>query len=157
MQRRHFLSASAATLGSITSFASLGITGSARAAGIAHAEIVVIGGGYGGATAAKYLSLFSNRQARVTLIEPDDKFVSCPLSNLIVGGSQSLGDLTRSYDELTKQYGIKRIRDYASSIDPVKKTIKLKSGHVLRYDKLVLSPGVSMIWESVQGLTQANA
>ena len=157
MQRRHFLNASAASLGSAMSLASFGASGQARAAGLTRAEVVVIGGGYGGATAAKYLRLFSNHNVRVTLIEPDDQFVSCPLSNLVVGGSRSLAELTRSYDELSKRHDVKRIKDRASVIDPVKKTITLGSGSVLRYDKLVLSPGVSMIWDSIQGLAQANA
>ena len=157
MQRRHFLNASAASLGSALSLASFGASGQARAAGLTRAEVVVIGGGYGGATAAKYLRLFSNHNVRVTLIEPDDQFVSCPLSNLVVGGSRSLAELTRSYDELSKRHDVKRIKDRASVIDPVKKTITLGSGSVLRYDKLVLSPGVSMIWDSIQGLAQANA
>lgn len=124
---------------------------------ISKAEIIVVGGGYGGATTAKYLRLFSNNKARVTLIEPDSQFISCPLSNLVVGGSQSLSDLTRPYDMLAKQYGVKVVKDWVSNIDGHTKTIQLKSGRVLRYDKLVLSPGVSLMMDSIEGLANANS
>lgn len=65
------------------------------------AKVVVIGGGYGGATAAKYVRLLSDQRIDVVLIEPQASFVSCPISNLVVGGTQTLGDLTTSYDALT--------------------------------------------------------
>jgi len=124
---------------------------------ISKAEIIVVGGGYGGATTAKYLRLFSNNKARVTLIEPDSQFISCPLSNLVVGGSQSLSDLTRPYDTLAKRYGVKIVKDWVSNIDGNTKTLQLKSGKVLRYDKLVLSPGVSLMMDSIEGLATANS
>ena len=85
MDRRYFLG----TLGALAAYPSIG-----SAASLHKAEIVVVGGGYGGATAAKYLRLFSNYTAKVTLIEPNAQFISCPLSNLVVGGSRSIGDLT---------------------------------------------------------------
>ncbi len=150
MDRRHFIGNSAAVLGLLTGF-----SGQAQA-NLSKAEILVIGGGYGGATAAKYLRLFSNNTARVTLIEPNPTFISCPLSNLVVGGSRSLSELTSSYDNLRKRHGINIIQDSASSIDPDKKTVKLSSGKILRYDKVVVSPGVTLIMDSIEGLAQAN-
>ena len=150
MDRRHFIGHSAAALGLLAGF-----SGHARA-NLQKAEILVIGGGYGGATAAKYLRLFSNNTAKVTLIEPNPTFISCPLSNLVVGGSRTLADLTSSYDNLSKRHGIKIIKDSVASIDADKKTVKLASGKTLRYDKVVVSPGITLMMNSIEGLAQAN-
>jgi len=150
MDRRHFLGQSTAALGLLAGF-----SGQAKA-NLQKAEILVIGGGYGGATAAKYLRLFSNNTAKVTLIEPNASFVSCPLSNLVVGGSRSLADITSPYDNLSKRHGVKIIQDSVTGIDPDKKTVKLASGKTLSYDKVIVSPGVSLLMNSIEGLTQAN-
>jgi NADPH-dependent 2,4-dienoyl-CoA reductase/sulfur reductase-like enzyme len=150
MDRRHFIGQSAAALGLVTGFST-----QARA-NLQKAEILVIGGGYGGATAAKYLRLFSNNTARVTLIEPNPSFISCPMSNLVVGGSRTLSELTTSYSNLSKRHGIKMIQDSVVSIDPTQKTVKLASGKSLRYDKAVVSPGVTLMTNTIEGLAEAN-
>jgi NADPH-dependent 2,4-dienoyl-CoA reductase/sulfur reductase-like enzyme len=150
MDRRHFIGQSAAALGLLA-----GLSSQARA-NLPKAEILVIGGGYGGATAAKYLRLFSNGTARVTLIEPNASFVSCPMSNLVVGGSRNLAEITSPYDTLSKRHGIKIIQDSVGTIDSDKKTVKLASGKTLRYDKLVVSPGVTLNMNTIEGLAQAN-
>jgi len=150
MDRRHFIGQSAAAIGLLA-----GLSTQARA-NLPKAEILVIGGGYGGATAAKYLRLFSNNTARVTLIEPNTAFISCPMSNLVIGGSRNLAEITSPYDTLSKRHGIKIIQDSVSNIDPEKKIVKLASGKTLRYDKLIVSPGVSLNMNSVEGLAQAN-
>jgi NADPH-dependent 2,4-dienoyl-CoA reductase/sulfur reductase-like enzyme len=150
MDRRHFIGQSAAALGLVTGFST-----QARA-NLQKAEILVIGGGYGGATAAKYLRLFSNNTARVTLIEPNPSFISCPMSNLVIGGSRNLSELTTSYSNLSKRHGIKMIQDSVASIDADKKTVKLASGKTLRYDKVVVSPGVTLMTNTVEGLAEAN-
>jgi len=150
MDRRKFLSQSAASLGVLAGFSSQ------AQASLEKAQIVVIGGGYGGATAAKYVRLFSNNTARVTLIEPNPAFISCPLSNLVVGGTRTLSELTTSYDSLRTRHGITVIQDSVMSIDPDKKTLRLRSGKFLRYDKAIVSPGVSLIMSSIEGLAQAN-
>ncbi|QWD74873.1 FAD-dependent oxidoreductase [Polynucleobacter sp. TSB-Sco08W16] len=150
MDRRYFIGQSAAALGLLAGF-----SGQARA-NLQKAEILVIGGGYGGATAAKYLRLFSNNTAKVTLIEPNTSFISCPLSNLVVGGSRTLAELTSPYDGLSKRHGVKIIQDSVTSIDPDKKVVKLSSGKILPYDKVIVSPGVSLLMNSIEGLSQAN-
>ena len=150
MDRRHFIGQSAAALGMLAGF-----SGQARA-NLQKAEILVIGGGYGGATAAKYLRLFSNNTAKVTLIEPNASFISCPMSNLVIGGSRTLADLTSPYDNLSKRHGIKIIQESVTSIDPDKKVVKLSSGKTLRYDKVIVSPGISLLMNSIEGLAQAN-
>jgi NADPH-dependent 2,4-dienoyl-CoA reductase/sulfur reductase-like enzyme len=123
----------------------------------AKAQVVVIGGGYGGATAAKYVRLFSDHKINVLLIEPNAQFISCPMSNLVIGGSKSLADLTTSYDALSSKHGVTVVRDKATAIDPQKKTVTLQNGGSISYDKLVLSPGVDMVFDSIEGLQAANA
>lgn len=150
MDRRHFIGQSAAALGLLAGF-----TGQARA-NLQKAEIIVVGGGYGGATAAKYIRLFSNNTARVTLIEPNASFISCPLSNLVVGGSRNISEITSPYDTLSTKHGVKVMKDSVVSIDPDKKVMKLASGKTLRYDKAVVSPGISLNMNSIEGLAQAN-
>jgi NADPH-dependent 2,4-dienoyl-CoA reductase/sulfur reductase-like enzyme len=82
--------------------------------------------------------------------------MSCPLSNLVVGGSRTLSELTTPYDNLQKRHGIRLVKDLVTSIDGAKKTLKLASGTNINYDKLVLSPGISMMMDQVEGLAQAN-
>jgi len=147
MDRRLFLQASAAL--------ALG-TSSINAHAMRGAKVVVIGGGYGGATAAKYIRLMSQQRIEVTLVEPEQSFISCPLSNLVVGGSRTLDDLSRPYTSLTKQHGVTHARDVAVAVDPVARTVKLSGGSVLSYDKLVMSPGIDMNFSSVDGLTEAH-
>ncbi len=121
------------------------------------AKVVVVGGGYGGATAAKYIRLFSDNTLDVVLIEPSRNFVSCPMSNLVVGGVKQLSDITLSYDGLRKKHGITVVHDMVAAIDVEKKSVKLANGGEIRYDKLVLSPGIEMMFDEIQGLRQANA
>ena len=150
MKRRHFLNRTASLLAGGLAFPGL------VRADLQSAQVVVVGAGFGGATAAKYIRLFSDYNARVTLIEPDPFFVSCPLSNLVLGGSHTLPELTVSFDALQKQHGVSVVKDWVVSIDPLKKTVQLRSGKSLAYDKLVLAPGVELMMDSIDGLTQAN-
>ena len=121
------------------------------------AKVLVVGGGYGGATAAKYIRLLSDYSLDVVLVEPNPAFVSCPISNLVVGGVRQLPDITTSYDALRSRHGVTIVRDTVSSIDVARKTARLAGGPEIRYDKLVLSPGVELMFESIQGLRQAHA
>ena len=121
------------------------------------ARVLVVGGGFGGATAAKYVRLLSDSKIDVVLVEPDAAFVSCPMSNLVLGGSRLVADLTMPYTALTKQHGVTLVKDRVASIDPVKRVAVLASGASIGYDKLVLSPGVEMMWDRVAGLQDANA
>ena len=147
MDRRSFLQASAA--------AALGVAG-INAHAMRGAKVVVIGGGYGGATAAKYIRLLSKQSIEVTLVEPDQTFISCPLSNLVLGGSRTLADLSRPYSLLTKQHGVTHERDVAVAVDPIARTVKLAGGGTLSYDKLVMSPGIDLNLASIEGLPAAQ-
>ncbi|MEO7158876.1 MAG: NAD(P)/FAD-dependent oxidoreductase [Vicinamibacterales bacterium] len=133
------------------------LPGCATMGGGARAKVVVVGAGYGGATAAKYLRMWSDGRIEVTLVETNADFVSCPLSNLVVGGSKQITDITRSYDQLAKRHGVTMIRDAAISVDAAKRTVKLASGRELPYDRLVLSPGVDFMWDKVPTLSDADA
>ncbi len=156
LQRRGFLaSASAMSLLGVSACAT---TQSAKVASIpAKARVLVIGGGYGGATAAKYVRLLSDNKIDVVLIEPSDAFVSCPISNLVVGGSKSIADVTVPYTGLSTNHGVTVVKDMAQSIDTAKKTVTLKGGATIGYDKLVVSPGIELMMGSVEGLAAAHA
>ena len=156
MQRRDLLKASA-SVGALGSLAALtGCASGSSSSSAAKAKVVVVGGGYGGATAAKYVRMLSGQKVDVVLVEPQDQFVSCPLSNLVLGGSKSIGDLTTSYAALESRHGVRRVKDWVKSIDAAKKTVQLAGGQTLPYDKLILSPGIDLMWSGVEGLEAAN-
>ena len=92
------------------------------------AKVVVVGGGYGGATAAKYIRLLSENTLDVVLVEPSRSFMSCPMSNLVVGGLRQISDITLSYDGLRKNHGISVVHDMVAAIDADRKTVKLANG-----------------------------
>ncbi len=149
-KRRSFLQSSAA-------LGLLGLAGCATTSIPSKAKVVVIGAGYGGATAAKYVRMLSDYKIDVVLIEPQAAFVSCPISNLVLAGSKQMRDITTPYTGLSKNHGITLVKDYASAIDTAKKTVTLAGGATIAYDKLVVSPGIEEMFGSVAGLQQANA
>ncbi|NLD54190.1 MAG: FAD-dependent oxidoreductase [Burkholderiaceae bacterium] len=114
-------------------------------------KVLVVGGGYGGATAAKYVRHWSAGRIEVTLVEPDDRFVSCPLSNLVLGGSRRIEDLAMDRRGL-ERHGVRIVADRVASIDPGRRAAVLAGGGSLPYDRLVLSPGVDFIWNELPGL-----
>ncbi len=149
LQRRQLLTAAAA------SAASLALPGCAST----HppkARVVVIGAGFGGATAAKYIRQWAP-EIEVALIEREAAFVSCPLSNLVLGGSQSIEGLTTGYDTLQKKYGVRLVRGEAQTIDAASRQVRLANGEVIKYDRLIVSPGVDFLYDQVPGLQTAEA
>jgi len=152
MKRRSFVQASLA-LGTLSGLVGCATTGTIPS----KAKVVVIGGGYGGATAAKYVRMLSNYQIDVVLVEPNSDFISCPISNLVIGGSKTMGDITTPYDKLSGKHGVTHVRDMVTRIDSAKKTVTLAGGASIGYDKLIVSPGVDMMWNSVEGLQAASA
>jgi len=118
-------------------------------------RVVVVGGGYGGATAAHYLRLWGGA-IDVTLVERDAMFVSCPLSNLVIGGHQQMADITRPYDAL-EALGVKRIQAEVAAIDAARKQVRLADGRTLPYDRAVIAPGVDFVPGEVEGLAGAAA
>jgi NADPH-dependent 2,4-dienoyl-CoA reductase/sulfur reductase-like enzyme len=161
LQRRHLLRGAGSlgwlSLAGCASDTGALLTSTAGGAVPARARVLVVGGGYGGATAAKYVRLFSDRKIDVTLVEPNDAFVSCPISNLVLGGSKTLADITSPYAALARNHGVRIVKDMVVSIDPVKKVAILASGPTIAYDKLILSPGIELMWDSIAGLRAANS
>jgi sulfide dehydrogenase [flavocytochrome c] flavoprotein chain len=147
MRRRDFLRGSAAMASALVG---------RRSPAAEAAHVVVVGGGFGGATAAKYIRKWSGGAIRVTLVERESAFVSCPLSNLVVGGVRTIDELTVSYDGL-ERWGVRRITGEATNLDPVARKLTLASGEVLAYDRLVLSPGMDFDWDAVPALKDAAA
>ncbi|WP_439517468.1 FCSD flavin-binding domain-containing protein [Hydrogenophaga sp.] len=152
MKRRQFVQ----TLGAGSAVAGLGLLSGCATRG-SGARVIVVGGGYGGATAAKYVRMFSDHSIDVTLIEPNAAFVSCPISNLVLGGHKTMADITTPYDNLSKRHGVKVVRDMVASIDPAKRTVKLAGGSELAYDRLILSPGIDFMMDSLPGMAKAGA
>jgi len=155
MQRRNVIKGLGA-LGAAGAVATLG--GCAAVTGTASkGRVVVVGGGWGGTTAAKYTRLFSDYTVDVTLVEPNRQFISCPISNLVVGGIRTMADITHSYDGLVRNHGVRLVHDTVTVIDRDRKQVRLAGGQTLNYDKLVLSPGIDFMWDSTPGLQAANA
>jgi NADPH-dependent 2,4-dienoyl-CoA reductase/sulfur reductase-like enzyme len=136
----------------------LGLTGCASLGGgdPSRAKVLVVGGGYGGATVSKYIRLLSDYRIDVMLVEPNAAFVSCPVSNLVLSGTRTMADITISYDQLASRHGVRIVRDMVTRVDPVKKTATLADGTTVSYDKLVLSPGIDFMWDNIAGLKQAH-
>jgi sulfide dehydrogenase [flavocytochrome c] flavoprotein subunit len=154
MQRRQLIQSAA--LSTVLGAAGLS-TGCASSSGRNGPKVVVVGGGYGGATAAKYVRMWSDQQINVTLIEPSAAFVSCPISNLVLGGSKTMADITTPYDNLSRRHGVTVVRDMVTSIDPDKRIVRLASGGELPYDRLILSPGVDFMMDTLPGMAKAGA
>ena len=150
MKRRDFLKVGAAA-GAVASL--YGCAAGNKAGG----HVVVVGGGFGGATVAKYLRMWSEGSVQVTLIERNPSFVSCPISNLVIGGSKTMEDITVSYDNLKSKWGVRVIQDDVVSVDGAKRSVKLAKGGDLSYDRLVLSPGIEFMFEQIPGLNNAAA
>ena len=119
----------------------------------AKPKVVVIGGGPGGATVAKYLA--KDGGIDVSLVEPARRFTTCFHSNLYLGGFKTWEQITHSYDKIAKAYGIKHVRQMAAAIDRDKRSVRLANGTVLRYDRLVIAPGIDLKFDSVPGYSEA--
>jgi sulfide dehydrogenase [flavocytochrome c] flavoprotein subunit len=138
----------------------MGVTGAASSlglvgmGGVAHAHtgghVVVIGGGYGGATAAKYIKKFDSSIA-VTLIEPKKVYASCPASNWVISGMKPMKFIQLTYGTLAKKYDIKVVHDMATAIDADARKVKLKGGEWISYDRSIVSPGIGFRWDTIEG------
>ena len=130
-----------------------GLLRAAPARAATGARVVVVGGGFAGATAAKYLRLWDPSLA-VTLIVRAPDYVSCPLSNLVLGGSRTLPEMTFNYDTLARRYDVRVVVAEALAVDPVKRAVETAGGpHA--YDRVILAPGIGFRYEDVPGLETA--
>ncbi|HEY8355607.1 MAG TPA: FCSD flavin-binding domain-containing protein [Methylophilaceae bacterium] len=119
-------------------------------------RVVIIGGGYAGATVAKYLRIWSNAGIDTVVIEPNPYFISCPLSNLVLGGSKSLDELSFSYEAVKRNHGIHWVRDTVVAVDSAARKVMTARGE-LSYDKLVLAPGIDFIYDDLPMLQDEAA
>ncbi len=134
----------------------LGIFGGARSAFAAQNRVVVIGGGFGGASAAKYLKKL-DPSLSVTLVEPKAAYITCPFSNWVLAGMKTMDEITQTYATLASRYGIEIVVDTAVAIEASRSTVTLKSGKVLNYDRLIVSPGIEFRWDAIPGYSQSVA
>ncbi|MGB9670640.1 MAG: FCSD flavin-binding domain-containing protein [Halothiobacillaceae bacterium] len=151
LSRRSFLKLAGAS-------AALGaLTGCAMEPRGAGGHVVVVGGGFGGAAAAKYIRRL-DPSIKVTLIDANlSNYYTCPFSNLVLGGQLEMKDIKVSFDALRDKHGVQLIEDHVDGIDADKRTVKLKSGKTLGYDKLVLSPGIELSYEKIAGYSKDAA
>ncbi len=148
--RRNFV-LSVGALGAATSVLGWPVIGRAKTAG---GRVVVIGGGFGGASCAKYLRRLST-DIDVTLVERDSRFMTCPFSNAVLGGLYDMDFITHGYDALRDKYGVKVVHDSAVDIDADTKKVRLAGGSSLQYDRLVVSPGIDLRWNAIEGYDEA--
>jgi len=117
-------------------------------------KVVVVGGGAGGSTAARYIAKDSDGAIDVTLIDDSEQFTTCFFSNLYLGGFRDFASITHSYDKLQSDYGITKVTGRAVAIDRDAKTVRMADGVTVPYDRLVVSPGIDLIWDSVPGYSE---
>jgi sulfide dehydrogenase [flavocytochrome c] flavoprotein chain len=150
--RRDFLRMAGTGVAALT-----GLAGCASARGevapTSARRVVVIGGGWGGATAARYARL-GDPSLDVVMLEPNRRFISCPFSNLVLSGVRTMDSLSFGYDGLRRQ-GVRIRHEAAMAIEPERQRVRVADGW-LRYDRLVLSPGVEFQWEQIEGLAAAQ-
>lgn len=115
-------------------------------------RVVIAGGGFGGATAAKYLKIMDPK-LDVVLIEERPEFISCPVSNLVIGGLKEMKEITFSYSTLAKKYGIKVLNAKVLAIDPLTHKVETSKGTVA-YDRMILSPGVDFMYGNIKGMDE---
>jgi NADPH-dependent 2,4-dienoyl-CoA reductase/sulfur reductase-like enzyme len=144
MRRRDFLQFGAVALAGCAS------TGTVQG----RPRVLVIGAGYGGATAAKYVAMW-DPHIQVVLVDRGIEFISCPISNLVLGGNRTMADITRGYDGL-KKYGVDVLNGEAVGVDAEKKVVRFARGSELAYDRLVVSPGVDFLPAEIEGYEAAQ-
>jgi NADPH-dependent 2,4-dienoyl-CoA reductase/sulfur reductase-like enzyme len=150
MKRREFLRMGAAAA------ALVGVGGCASMPGGAgKARVAVVGGGYGGATAAKYIRLL-DPSIEVVLVEPNEAFISCPISNMVLGGFKSMAEITTPYSGLAR-HGVRVVRDTATAIDMDRKQVRLSRGDPVPFDRVIVSPGIDFMWEALPAMAGAEA
>jgi NADPH-dependent 2,4-dienoyl-CoA reductase/sulfur reductase-like enzyme len=151
IQRRRILQASACVSTLLSAKVSL-----ARASKPPIGRVVIIGGGYAGTTAAKYIRMWSLGNIETIVVEQSTQFVSCPLSNLVLGGSKTIHDLTFNYDLVKKNHGIQWLNDTVLGVDTQAKRVRMARGE-LNYDRLIVAPGIDVNYEKIPNLAKSEA
>jgi sulfide dehydrogenase [flavocytochrome c] flavoprotein subunit len=149
LTRRNFVQA----LGAAGAASLLGWPGIGQA-GSATGRVVVIGGGFGGASCARYLKRLAP-ELEVTLLEPGTRFITCPFSNAVLGGLYGMDFITRGYEVLRTEHGVQVVHAAAAAIDSAAKTVTLADGGTLPWDRLVVAPGIDIQWGAIDGYDEA--
>ncbi|MCX4188786.1 NAD(P)/FAD-dependent oxidoreductase [Methylophaga sp. OBS3] len=150
--RRRFLQMTAA--GSAVAALPFGLNACSKS--VNKAKVVVIGGGFAGATAARYMSMWAP-DIDITVIEPNKAFVSCPQSNLVLSGSRTINELTRQYDKLAANPSISWVQDIVTGIDTDKRQVVVNSGDKFHYDRLIIAPGIAFNYDQLPMLASVEA
>ncbi len=144
-KRRDFLKvAGAATALSLAGCAGMGAF---------KGRVVVIGAGFGGATAAHYIRMW-DPGIEVVMVDRETGFTSCPMSNLVIGGHRKIEETQRSYDGL-RRLGVRVVNDEAVAVDAAKRVVRLSRGGDLSYDRLIVSPGIDFMYDQIGGYAAA--
>jgi len=117
-------------------------------------HVVVVGGGFSGATCAKYLKMWGGSGVNVTIIEANPTYVSPILSNLVLNGQKTISDLSFTYGDLSSKYGINMIHTTVNSVDNINQSLTLANGNTIKYDKLVLAAGMDFIQVNEYDITK---
>ena len=133
----------------------LSLSGTAPAFAAGKTQVVVVGGGFGGATAAKYVKRF-DPSIGVTLIEPSKRFVTCPFSNTVIGGINTIDYITHGYDAL-RGLGVEVVHATAAAVDGAKKEVRLAGGGSIGFERCIVSPGIDFRWAAIEGLDAGTA
>jgi sulfide dehydrogenase [flavocytochrome c] flavoprotein subunit len=141
-------------LGAAGAASGLGLLAAPTPLRAAGGRVVVIGGGFGGATAAKYIRMM-DPSVSVTLVEANATFHTCPFSNLVLGGLKSIDDIAHGYDALNSKYGVAVVHKTATALDPTKKTVSFDDGGSLAFDRAIVSPGIDFRWDAMEGYDEA--
>ncbi len=150
LSRRHFIKLVSSSSGLLVS--SCNIKQSKKTA---SAKVVIIGGGFGGATAAKYIRKLDS-SIQVTLIDPKSQYITCPGSNWVFGGIQNIAALSQDYHLLSNQYNINLVHHKVTSIDPDKRLVTLSNHQKIHYDRLIVSPGIDFRWDTIEGHSEST-
>jgi sulfide dehydrogenase [flavocytochrome c] flavoprotein subunit len=149
LNRREFMKWMAATTGAAA------VSGCAGTGGGSAGRVVVVGGGYGGATAARYIKQWAP-EIDVTLVERNETFVSCPISNMVLGGNTQMGNITMGYGGLRGR-GVRVVRGEAVAVDAAGRQVRLADGTSLAYDRVIVAPGIDFMYDTIPGLRSADA
>jgi sulfide dehydrogenase [flavocytochrome c] flavoprotein chain len=153
ISRRNFVKLIGAS-GAVSAFSLTGCESTPKASAKAAPRVVVIGGGFGGATCAKYLRIY-DPSLNVTMIEQNATYMTCPGSNWVFGGLRKMEDLSHNYNALRSKHGVNVVHDRVTSVDPAKRLVTLSSGKTIEYDRLVMSPGIDFKWNAIEGYDEA--
>jgi sulfide dehydrogenase [flavocytochrome c] flavoprotein chain len=154
IKRRNFLKA--VGIGGAATVTGFGCAANGSSTASRSAHVIVIGGGSGGATAAKYLKRFSP-DLQVTLIEPSATYYTCYGSNWVLGGHASMDDIAQTYGALASRHGVVVVQDSVTGVDPAKRTVTTAGGTTMNYDHLIMSPGIDFRYDAVPGITAADS